>query len=311
MNANRIYMLNIGTDYVGTVNALNNCVNDANDWNDLFAPLVQASGGSNSLIRNSQATRANIISSVRNYLAMLVPLSTLIITRSGHGTQVPNKRNSDAEADGQDEAYVCDDLKLILDDEWDAILCNRDPASYVFIFDDCCHSGTGLRAYGSSVKAPSSVRGNVPRRMAFNQIPAGLLGDCIEQAYRTIEDAPRPASGNRLLISGCQDNEYSYDSDSLKNGAATYYAIKAYGELKQLGKPATYQEWYNRIRLYLPRKSYEQTPNLDVDGNMASFLAPGFQSNSPPIQPPPQSTEWPPVNIELEGHGYTRNDRIK
>jgi hypothetical protein len=264
------------------------------------------------LIRNSQATRGNIISAVRNYLAMLAPLSTLIITRSGHGTQVPNKRGSDNESDGQDEAFVCDDLKLILDDEWDTILCNRDPASYVFIFDDCCHSGTGLRAFPSPYTL-EAIRGSIPRYLPFRQIPTAALGDCLEEARDNIENSPRPATGNRLLISGCQDHEYSYDSNSLKNGAATYYAIKAYGELKQLGKPATYQEWYNRLRLYLPRASYKQSPNLDVDGNMASFLVPGLQFSAPVAvsPPPPQATDWPPINIELEGYGYTRNDRIK
>ena len=306
---NRIYLLNIGTDYVGTANALNNCVHDANDWNDLFTPLVQSSGGSSSLLRNSQATRTNVISAVRNYLAMLTPLSTLIITRSGHGTQVPNKSGSDDESDNKDEAFVCDDLKLILDDEWDAITSNRDPASYVFIFDDCCHSGTGLRAFG--IDPDPVIRGVRTRFLPFRLIPEAKLGNSVEESRNNAENLPRPAVANRLLISGCQDHQYSYDSDSLNNGAATYYAIKAYGELKQAGKPATYQDWYNRIRLYLPRANYKQDPNLYVDGNMASFLAPGLQGNTPPVTPPPQSTEWPPVHIELDGHGYTRNDRIQ
>lgn len=308
--SNRIHLLNIATNYAGTQNALNNCENDANDWESLFSPLVRSTGGSASKLLAKQASRVQIISAVRNFLALLTPLSTLIITRSGHGTQVPNKRGSDPEPDGMDEAFVCDDLKLILDDEWDAILCNRDPASYVFIFDDCCHSGTGLRAFKSPEES-RPIRGITPRFIPFRRLPEAAFQASLEESYRNIETAPRPAVGNRLLISGCQDNEFSYDSDSLKNGAATFYAIKSYGELRQTGKPATYQEWYNRIRMYLPRNGYKQTPNLDVDGNMASFQAPGLQGNTAAIVPPPQSSEWPPINIELEGHGYTRNDRIK
>ena len=53
-------------------------------------------------------------------------------------------------------------------------------------------------------------------------------------------------SGGDLLLAGCQDTEYSWDTSfqGRPNGAFTYYALKTLRERK----PATYDAWFNAIR---------------------------------------------------------------
>ncbi len=64
-----------------------------------------------------------------------------------------------------------------------------------------------------------------------------------------------------LLMSGCQDYEYSYDANfaGRANGAFTYYALKS---LKTLKSTATYVDWHKAIRKSLPSQSHPQSPNL-------------------------------------------------
>jgi len=66
-----------------------------------------------------------------------------------------------------------------------------------------------------------------------------------------------------LLLAGCQEgpNNYSYDAriNGRYNGAFTYYALKT---LKNLPPSATYADWHNAIRGYLPSASYPQTPQI-------------------------------------------------
>ncbi len=64
-----------------------------------------------------------------------------------------------------------------------------------------------------------------------------------------------------VLLSGCKDDEYSYDAwfNGRPNGAFTYAALHA---LKSLPETATYREWHREIRKILPHVNYPQTPQL-------------------------------------------------
>jgi hypothetical protein len=57
------------------------------------------------------------------------------------------------------------------------------------------------------------------------------------------------------------DSEYSWDTQfrGRPNGAFTYYAIKT---LKTLPPDATYEQWYRKIRDYLPSSRLPQNPQI-------------------------------------------------
>ncbi|HKO81168.1 MAG TPA: caspase family protein, partial [Chitinophagaceae bacterium] len=78
---------------------------------------------------------------------------------------------------------------------------------------------------------------------------------------RTFRRSSPPGRYGSLLMSGCQDVEYSYDAwfQNRPNGAFTYVALEV---LKHLKPAATYQDWYKAIRKVLPSQQYPQSPNL-------------------------------------------------
>lgn len=67
-------------------------------------------------------------------------------------------------------------------------------------------------------------------------------------------------SGGDLLLAGCLDTEYSYDTSfqGRPNGAFTYYALKTLREKK----PGTYAAWFKAILTYLPSNRLPQSPQI-------------------------------------------------
>ena len=68
-------------------------------------------------------------------------------------------------------------------------------------------------------------------------------------------------TGGDLLLAGCKDTEYSWDTSFQKrpNGAFTYYALKT---LKNLPTGASYEKWFAAIRDYLPSTRLPQAPQI-------------------------------------------------
>jgi hypothetical protein len=75
---------------------------------------------------------------------------------------------------------------------------------------------------------------------------------------RAFRGRPRHAA---LLLSGCQDVEYSYDAtfDGRPNGAFTFVALAA---LRRLPENACYRDWMAEICAALPSQDYPQQPGL-------------------------------------------------
>lgn len=139
------------------------------------------------------------------------------------------------------------------------------------MISDSCHSGTVARKIGP----PIVIQQSSARR---KYLPYQLLGpkalDKIEpkptpEVARLVEEGSwlKTAKGAArvpwpvLLLSGCQDNEYSYDAviNRRANGAMTAFAIQA---LKGLSEKATYNDWFIRLRSKLPCSDYPQTPRM-------------------------------------------------
>jgi metacaspase-1 len=78
---------------------------------------------------------------------------------------------------------------------------------------------------------------------------------------RSRRPASPPGRHQALLMSGCQDTEYSYDAwfEGRPNGAFTFVALR---ELAGLSASAKYKDWYAAIRTRLPSQQYPQSPNL-------------------------------------------------
>jgi hypothetical protein len=134
----------------------------------------------------------------------------------------------------------------------------------VVLISDSCHSGSVIRW------APPVADRNTPRPrflppsawLPEDQLPRSGSGAVMCSMGRGMQ-APSwlgslSLAGGDLLMSGCQDHEFSYDAHfgGRANGAFSYYALES------LSDDMTYVEWFRNIRDYLPGASYPQTPQI-------------------------------------------------
>ena len=221
-------------NYPGSSNDLNGCLNDISDiaqrLSDDFPEFKTK------LFKDSQVTRYTFITEVTKEIGMLVPGDVLLISYSGHGTQVYDI--SGDEEDGYDEAIYLYDGSVIDDDIGDALKNIPDGATVILMFDSCFSGTVTRRLNGDKTKFIKTeglpLRKKKRKRFKKSEMKWIVFSGCSEQ--QTSADA---------LISG----RY--------NGAFTYYALKA------LTVDITYREWIDKIHEYLPSKDFDQNPTLE------------------------------------------------
>lgn len=239
-------------DYPGTDRDLAGCVNDANDFSDLLGNQ----GFQVTKLIDHEATRARMIKAMNEIVREAESGDVVVITYSGHGTW---RADTDGEEpDLRDEALCPHDFPTsgpLLDDDLFDIFAERHRRVRLVFLSDSCHSGSLAKmAPPLGAKQLSQVRFVAPGPY--------LHGEELTRA-RIAEKAPAKglSRGTALLMSGCRDTEYSYDTsfDGRPNGAFTRVALDT---LAKLDNGATYADWYAAIRLALPSADYPQTPQL-------------------------------------------------
>jgi hypothetical protein len=239
-------------DYPGTQNDLSGCVNDANDW----ATELTARGFTVDKLLDAAATKAAMVAAIGTLIDGAAKGDSLIFTYSGHGTWVPDK--SGDEPDNRDEALCPYDLATqgaLLDDDIHELFSRRKPGVRIVLISDSCHSGSVTRGSEEDIDpGVPRIRFMPPEAwMAKEDLPPMQLRAAIPRGGFT-------RTGGDLLLAGCLDTEYSYDTrfNGRPNGAFTFYALKALRE----AKPTTYEKWFNAIRAYLPSTRLPQTPQI-------------------------------------------------
>jgi metacaspase-1 len=122
----------------GTGNDLAGCVNDAR----AMQALAVAQGFQTTLMLDEQATSASVIQAIAGAASSLRAGDMLLLTYSGHGSQVPDK-NGD-EPDGSDETWCLYD-RMLIDDELNQLWSQFSAGVRIFMLSDSCHSGTVAR----------------------------------------------------------------------------------------------------------------------------------------------------------------------
>jgi len=241
-------------DYPGSARDLQGCVNDATEWQK----VLESRSFSVTKLVDSAATKQEIMKALSSAIAVSKAGDSIVFTFSGHGSWQPDTDGD--ESDGMDEGWCPYDINsngLLTDDEMYSIFGKVKLGVKLVMLSDSCHSGTVSRVVlGDDHKVSN-------RKVRFMP-PTHFLRKSLEEIESSII-LPRspitPKPDRALLISACQDNEESIDTEfgGRPNGAFTYYAIQA---LKGLSKNATYTDWYQSIRRVLPSKNYRQEPNL-------------------------------------------------
>jgi hypothetical protein len=239
-------------DYPGTGGDLSGCVNDANDW---AAELTGRGFGVTKLL-DKEAKHAAMTDAIGSLIKDAKKGDTVVITYSGHGTWVPD--SSGDEPDGRDEGlcpYDIGSVGPLLDDDIRDLFEQRAAGVRILLISDSCHSGSVSKGDDADLD-PGAPRARFLPLEAW--MPAGELPAPTARPRELVSGLRR--SGGDLLLAGCQDTEYSWDTNfkGRPNGAFTYYALKVLREQK----PATYAAWFSAIRGYLPSGRLPQSPQI-------------------------------------------------
>lgn len=272
--ANRALCVGIN-DYPVDGGDLAGCVNDANAWADLLVKRFDFPSGSVKMLLDRRAKKKPILDGLKAMIAGAKEGDIVVFTNSSHGSYVPD--TDDDEPEGYDETLCPWDVEdaQITDDELRAILADI-PRGVRFTFiSDSCHSGSVTRARLNEVIRERRRRFRDDRRVRF-------LNPALVRRTRLLPNAmaakPRGRVGTHsgmrhLLLSGCRDDEYSYDAriGGRYNGAMTYHAIKAIRASRYRITPAALVKGLNRM---LPAAGYDQHPQLS--GQAAARRRPIF-----------------------------------
>lgn len=232
--------LMVGINYSNNnynISELNGCVDDINRLKNAFEENKNINFNNLTLLNDNsekKPTKYHILNELKNLLVYSKKNDTLIFAYSGHGHYVYDSSND--EEDNKDEVLVSIDGKLIKDDEIRDIIKNylKNEVTLFVIFD-CCHSGTLM-----DLKYKYLSKNN------YNEI--------------TINENYEDTKGNVYFISGCRDDQYSYESylDGEQQGALTWSFIDCLESKKKLS-------WKNLVlsmREKIKEKKLNQIPQF-------------------------------------------------
>lgn len=226
------YAFHTASNYDGTVNKLNGCINDwKNVLENIDGPLGIPEENRQSFIGPDY--RRDIVVPAAHKLPELVKAGDLLIyTNSSHGTQTPDHDGD--EEDGEDEAIYTDDGNLITDDEIHALMTRFVPGCLVIGLFDNCHAGT-------------LDRGIVQRNWHY---------------------MPDDVKCNAVFFTGCKDPGTSADAyipGFGYNGAMTYYLIES---LKENDYQITYLDLLEDLNARLRKHRYQQVEQMACTRNI-------------------------------------------
>jgi hypothetical protein len=266
--------LHIGLNYVdadaygGWDGELAGCENDAAD----MRAVAERLGYQPASLITAAATAANVIAHIHSAAAAMEPSDVFLLTFSGHGGQVPDRNRDEASLDPMevgefpdrwDETWVLHDRQLVDDELW-ALWELFPPKSRVVVVSDSCHSGTVTR-----LVPPAGLLGAPPRRMPLRVEDRDY--EARREVYDEIQDQTpgRDAADGRLastvvLLSGCQDNQFSYDGPV--NGAFTGAFLQVWDQGRFVGSLS------RLVKAVRSRMPPEQTPNYYSTGHRNSWF---------------------------------------
>lgn len=262
--------------YDGWAGTLKACENDAR----LMASISEAKGFTGQTLLTADATSTAVLKALYKASGELAAGDLFVLSYSGHGGQVGDVTAD--EPDLMDETWVLWD-RMLLDDELYAMWAKFKPGVRILIFSDSCHSGTVAKAMELRLmRAPNLFLMQEDQAEPVAQLEA----KCIPLArswplylarqpmYDSLQlvagDAEKGAIGaSVLLISGCQDNQLSYDGPVHGQFTGALKAVWANGAFTK-----NYQAFRDAVSARLPPI---QTPNYYLAG--AKNLA--FEAQAP------------------------------
>lgn len=272
--------------YHGWSGLLRACEFDAQD----MKAIAENNNFESKALLTDQATRTSVINHIESASQHLEPGDIFLVTYSGHGGQVPDQ-NGDEE-DGLDETWCLYDGQLI-DDELHELWAKFKSKVRILVLSDSCHSGTVTRAAISMAASPDD-EAPLEESKRFMPFPIALRTyrankSMYDEIADSIPEVKSNVKATVRLISGCQDNQFSYDG--AHNGRFTGTLIGVWNEGTFKGD---YERFHKKI---IERMPPNQTPNLFIIG----ADNPEFASQKPfQIDPAPLSPPSAPTNLTIK-----------
>ncbi|HEX8142628.1 MAG TPA: caspase family protein [Pyrinomonadaceae bacterium] len=235
----------------GQDNDLRGCVNDANDWARMlkehydFTDIQQ--------LLDAKATKANIISGLKNLLKGAKAGDVLVFTNASHGTYQAETGGDEA---NYDEA-ICPydtDSNLLLDDELRELFTGLPKDVRLTVISDSCHSGSVTRVKVNEYRRNRQLN---PRVWGGRELTPEQL-----RAARSNKEMYPESGMKEILLSGCKSNQTSADAfiNNDYHGAMSYFALKAITDAKY---KLTYADLHKRLLSLLEEEMYDQVPQLE------------------------------------------------
>lgn len=246
--------------YGGWSGELNACEADAED----MANIATSQKFKVTTLLTKDATREQVTDNIQNAAKTLKSGDIFMLSYSGHGGQLPDL--NDDEPDALDETMCLYDGELV-DDELYALWGEFAQGVRILVFSDSCHSGTVVKEalFQGKINVRSSnidINGVkyrfMPKDITVRTYRANK--DFYDQILKNKEliESEEKVKASVLLISGCQDNQYSADGDF--NGLFT-------SRLLAVWKNGIYRGNYKKFhKAILRRMPPEQQPNYYLVG---------------------------------------------
>ena len=321
-----VFALLVGIDdYPPPVPRLSGCANDARAMRDSLAGLEAAGNGAVSykvrMLLNAEATRDAVIAAFRDHFGQAGPGDTALFCYSGHGSQEAAPEEFWAvEPDHLNETLVLHDSRQ--PDSWDLadkelaalISTVTDKGGRLIALLDCCHSGSGTRAPGLTVRrAPIDTR--VRPAGSFVGLSAGP-GATRTGPSRGV-DSGWTMGGRHVLLAACRDDQEAkeHNGGGSVRGAFSYFLGEAW---REAGGAISCRELFARtsalmqgqIRNQLPQLEASDPADLDLafpsgvpharqQGFLATFEDGGWVIDAGRMDGVPEPVEGDPTEVAL------------
>jgi hypothetical protein len=247
-------------DYGGWSGDLAGCEADAQSMKE----IARDQGFKVTMLLTKEATREAVTHKIKAASSSLRAGDIFLLCYSGHGGQLPDR--NDDEPDSIDETWCLYNSQLV-DDELYSILGKFERRVRILVTSDSCHSGSVTRIASNRklVDARKTNVGEGERRYRF------MPHDEIFRAYqakkgfydkilrnRNLAESENSVKASVILISGCQDNQYSLDGTF--NGLFTSKLLAVW---KDGNFDGSYKSFHNAIVNRMPST---QTPNYYLTG---------------------------------------------
>ncbi|MEM8861183.1 MAG: caspase family protein [Chloroflexota bacterium] len=264
---------------------LKGAVNDANAWATLLNGHFAFPKSAIQIVLDQNATHAKIINGLKDLLRGAKPDDILVYFFSGHGTYIAAKSQVQMDYDQAQCPYDWEE-NLLVDNELRELFYNLPTGVKLAVISDSCHSGSVTRmgkeamenvhhvvsmegaAAGDLLAPTDGVQ--TPKHLPpawfggeeLNEIDFGEIREQFGGAYSLFSPEHPEDEMNDLLLSGCNQLEFSWDAPFRggHHGALTFYAINA---IKMAHYQITYKDLRKQVRKWLAKYNFRQTPQLE------------------------------------------------